>query len=383
MKIILQSILLLILACNCSIAQTKRIPKNLNQAVRFLKRDCPDSLISFFKNIPNDSIDELSYPSHGKYKTIYEWTSWDNDNSKIVQYLSSKGVNNFLYQREVITIAFKEYLNNNEFDEDEILKPFQKIEKQWANEDKIRYTTDSLRGNYIPLDLEDCFKQINTLWHDSTKVKFKNSSESQFIGSGHYGFGMWLRNNWQLGGGSRLSKYFNDLGIYNKDHMSGIIVYCYHNYLNNKELGLEKRIELIQVFRRKKKKADKLRKIEHFNEYKIGDTLLFTYYDGYVSKKQEDKEWDDICVAQGVIKERNEHKFMIKILLIEACDRKGIVVYDSKDYKEYNPETKKWQTPKKRVIRRMKKNNEEWFHYKSWKLKLDEEELEEELGEDE
>jgi hypothetical protein len=43
----------------------------------------------------------------------------------------------------------------------------------------------------------------------------------------HFGFGMWVRNNWGLWGGGPLAEYFNSLGINHPDNMSGIILTSY------------------------------------------------------------------------------------------------------------------------------------------------------------
>src|SRR5512140_1014411 len=73
-----------------------------------------------------------------------------------------------------------------------------------------RFTVDSINGVYIPKNLEDCFKQIDSFWADSIKQKVRAMSEREFSGQAHFGFGLWMRNNWQLWSGSRLSKYFNE-----------------------------------------------------------------------------------------------------------------------------------------------------------------------------
>lgn len=58
-------------------------------------------------------------------------------------------------------------------------------------------------------------------------------SEEEFTVNTHFGFGMWIRNNWNLWGGSRLSIYFNQKGIHHPDDMSGIILVSYHRHLND------------------------------------------------------------------------------------------------------------------------------------------------------
>ena len=128
------------------------------------------------------------------------------------------------------------------------------IENKWKAENKVRFTTDSLRGIYIPKDLDDCFNQINCFWSDSIRTIVKSWTEGEFIGNAHFGFGMWMRNNWQFWGGSRLSKYFNEMGIYHPDDMSGIILTSYYRYLKEKDIKLEEQIKYYQDYWNKEKK---------------------------------------------------------------------------------------------------------------------------------
>ncbi|MFN3755141.1 DUF6794 domain-containing protein [Flavobacterium sp.] len=242
-------------------------------------------------------------------------------------------------------------------------------DKKSKSEDKVRFTTDSLNGIYIPKDLEDSFKQINTFWPDSTRTKLKQLSEDEFSGRVHLGFGMWLRNNWQLWAGSRLSKFFNDKGIFHPDDMSGIILQSYHRHLNNKEIDLDKQIQYYKDYWENSKKIQLSRKEEKFAKYKIGNTVDFSYRKGFVSDLQEKKYDDDICNAKGIITELNFKDFLIKVKIIETCDKKGIVYYDNDGYRIYNPKTREWSDPKKRIIKRVKKNKEIWFDYEDWEPK--------------
>ncbi len=228
--------------------QKIKTPKDIQSAVTYLQTDCPDSLKLTIKKTSDEKLINLCYPWDGKYKTIFEWIKGDNKKSKIRKYLIDKCITDNKHQQTIILIAFKQTLLGQKFDEDEIIKPYKVIEDKWRSEDKVRFTTDSIRGVYIPKDLEDCFKQIDSFWDDSTKVKVKQWSEDEFSGRAHMGFGMWMRNNWQLWGGSRLSKYFNDLGIYHPDDMSGIILDSYHRYLTGKEIKLEEQIKFYQNF---------------------------------------------------------------------------------------------------------------------------------------
>jgi hypothetical protein len=239
---------LFILTVHLSYGQKIKAPKDFAEAIVFLQKDCPESLKTQIKSTANDSLIELCSPWEGDYKTIFEWTENENKKSKIKRYLESKGVSENQHQQTVLLIAFKKTLLGESYTENEILLPYQTIEKKWAKEDSLRFTTDSLREVYIPIDLEDCFKQIDKFWDDSTKMKVKEWTEDEFLGRAHMGFGMWMRNNWQLWGGSRLSKFFNDKGVFHPDDMSGIILVSYHRYLIGEDLKLEEQIKFYRDF---------------------------------------------------------------------------------------------------------------------------------------
>lgn len=116
------------------------------------------------------------------------------------------------------------------------------------NNNNARFQADSIDGVYIPMNLEDCFKQIDSFLDDSTKLKIKQWTEDEFMGNAHMGFGMWMRNNWGLWKGSRLSNYFNEMGVFHPDDMSGIILATYHRYLLGKPLNVQQQTELYQLW---------------------------------------------------------------------------------------------------------------------------------------
>jgi hypothetical protein len=362
MKILLLIILSVLAGITC-FGQTKKVPANLSQAIKFLDSDCPDSLKRRIKMTPNNDLKKLGYPWGGQYKTVFEWTKRDS-NSKLEKYLSDRGVS--AHQDIVIFLAFKKYLLEQTINETTLLKPYQEIEKQWNYEDKVRYTTDSLRGVYIPKDLEDCFKQIDSFWNDSTKLKVKHWTEDEFSARVHLGFGMWLRNNWQLWGGSRLSKYFNEMGITHSDDMSGIILDSYHRHLNNNEIKLEEQVQHYRDYWEKVKMEELKRKQEEFSEYSVGDTVLFKYNFGYSTFEQEEKYNNDSCLAKGKVVGLNKESFQLTVSLIESCDKKGIVYSDNENTQIFNPKTKRWEKPKKRVIKYMKTGQVKTFDYGQW-----------------
>ena len=357
------TIILTIVSESTCFAQGKQSPANLTQAIRFLDADCPDSLKQIIRSTPTDELKELVYLWGRKYKAIFEWTNKDS-NSKLRAYLSDRGVS--MHQDIVILQAFRNHLLGMRTDEKELLRPYQEIEQRWSTEDQARYTTDTLRGVYIPRDLEDCFRQIDSFWNDSTKLKVKQWSEDEFSARAHLGFGMWMRNNWQLWAGSRLSKYFNDLGVNHPDDMSGIILDSYHRYLNENEIRLDEQVLFYRNYWKKAEEDAVKEQQQAFEEYVVGDTVVFNYNDGFSTPEQEAKYDNDTCVAKGKVLAKDPDKLLLTVLLLETCDRKGIISFDNKDTMVLNSKTKKWEKPKKRIIGYLKTGQKGEFDYKKW-----------------
>lgn len=107
---------------------------------------------------------------------------------------------------------------------------------------RITPTVDSTfpRGIYIPESLEDAFRELDRMLTPAFIAEFRASEDQPILY--HHGFGTWLRNNWGLWAGSRLAKYFNCLGIFHPDDMSGIILTSYWRHLNGRPLALQDQI---------------------------------------------------------------------------------------------------------------------------------------------
>lgn len=230
----------------------------------------------------------------------------------------------------------------------------------------VKKDKTSTETTYIPIDLYDCIKQLDTIFADSSKTKIKALTEDEFSGRFHLSFGMWMRNNWGLWKGSRLSKYFNAKGIYHPDDMTGIIFDSYYRHLMVKEIQLDEQIKYYQDYWVKAKQDDLERKEKEIMEYNIGDTVIYNYKNGFVSKSQEDKYDNEACNAKGIIVDKDGSKFNIKVRLINGCDKKGIIYYDNKNSLILNKTTNKMEKPKKRIITYMQASDEMWFNYSDW-----------------
>lgn len=112
-----------------------------------------------------------------------------------------------------------------------------------ASDTKLHPTPDPTdpKKVYIPKDLDDAFIELKKMLPKDVQTKMKNSTE-QGMSEYHFSLGMWMRNYWELWKESRLTKYFNNVGIQHPDDMSGIILNSFWRHLNNKPIQLKKQV---------------------------------------------------------------------------------------------------------------------------------------------
>lgn len=175
----------------------------------------------------------------------------------------------------------------------------------------ISYLRQKINGTYIPKDLDDCIVGIDSMLDDTSKIAVLNMSEKEFLVSTHFGLGLWIRNNWELWGGSRLSRYFNSLGIYHPDDVSGIILTSYYRYLNGKDRDVQGQIKYYQDYwnaarvptrKEHPEEAKRLKLAEsvgyrtkdsaygqvHIHANRAGEIWLYHYRYGWIKITEED-----------------------------------------------------------------------------------------------
>lgn len=101
---------------------------------------------------------------------------------------------------------------------------------------------------YTPKNLDEAISQLDILLTVKDKKEIFDMTEEDYITNSHFSTGLWIRNNWGLWGGKDLSKYFNRMGIYHPDDMSGIILCTYYRHLHNKDYELDKQIKYYQDY---------------------------------------------------------------------------------------------------------------------------------------
>jgi hypothetical protein len=217
---------------------------------------------------------------------------------------------------------------------------------------------------YIPTDLVDALNYLDCKWSKSDKDTFRLKSENVATAELHFGTGMGIRNSWGLWkGDSGISKYFRDLGINHPDDMSGIILTSFHRHLNDTDIKLDEQLKFYTDYWEKSKQAEINRKRNEFNEFSVNDSVDFLYNYDYVSKEQEDKDMDDICIAKGFVIAKDTVDLRLQVRLLESCDEKGIIISKSDTYIQEGTE---WILIEKDKIEIMKIGEIKWTNYDIW-----------------
>ena len=124
-----------------------------------------------------------------------------------------------------------------------------------ANYNK-RIKLEMINGVYIPADLEDAFTELTRLSDPNGLKEFKTSPEDSIRRKLHFGLGRWILINWGLEEGSRFSHHMKGRGVSLPDDIVEVTIITWHRKLNNKPLGFEQEVALIE----KRKAAEKAKR---------------------------------------------------------------------------------------------------------------------------
>jgi hypothetical protein len=97
-----------------------------------------------------------------------------------------------------------------------------------------------INGNYIPKDIEDCFKELCKPKYERIKSLLITISEETIDKKFKSTADFWM--DWYLQGASRLTKYFNDLGIIYAVEMQPIILHTFYRRLHNLPIRFEEEL---------------------------------------------------------------------------------------------------------------------------------------------
>ena len=159
------------------------------------------------------------------------------DENKIKEFLKTTTFRTDFIPKEVdkiyLTRFFGGYRNYDiKIAEQETIKE----KEDRIEEYKKRLTLEKIDDIYIPKNLYECFTELDKTLNFESKKQLKESKDTWQFNSHMGGLGMWIRNNWGINGGSRLSKYFHNREVgtkrgFGNDEISGIIIEEYIKWL--------------------------------------------------------------------------------------------------------------------------------------------------------
>jgi hypothetical protein len=112
-----------------------------------------------------------------------------------------------------------------------------------------------MNRKHRPVNINEAIMQLDKVYSDKNKKEIFDMTESEYTTKSRFSVGLWIRYHWGLSQGNKLSKYFNDLGIYRPNDMSAIIIHCYYRHLHNRDFELDKLIKTYQERRKSSQKA--------------------------------------------------------------------------------------------------------------------------------
>jgi len=103
-------------------------------------------------------------------------------------------------------------------------------------------------SRYVPADLDDAIAEAECLLPPSDLDLFRSTPEREAIADAHFAIGMFMRNEWGLWAGSRLSEYFNAAGLFHPDDISSVVLKALWRKQNHLAFDLRAEIRYYQQY---------------------------------------------------------------------------------------------------------------------------------------
>lgn len=104
-------------------------------------------------------------------------------------------------------------------------------------------------GVYIPVDIQDCFRELDKMLPDDMIERIRLCKEGDLY-QHHFGLAIWIRNNWGLWSHqSRLKQYFDNLGVREGDSASSLLINSYWRHRNGLPIELPRQIVYDKIMR--------------------------------------------------------------------------------------------------------------------------------------
>ena len=175
---------------------------------------------------------------------------------------------------------------------------------------------NKLKGK--PNSVSEALLYLDQKFSDTTKYGFMYFPEDIAVSRLHFGFGMWMRNNWGLWRGGKLKDELIAMGFTHPDDMSSFILTAYHRKLHGKEIDGKSEAAKSKEFMLKVNQGisfDSISEsgtsndvlIDLFNE---GDTIQFSVL---AERKRFGRSYSSSVKALGVIIEKQSDSLHINL----------------------------------------------------------------------
>lgn len=168
------------------------------------------------------------------------------DRKQIENYILNTKFKTDFIPREVDKIYVSRFFGGYRNYDDKIAEQETIKEKERRKDEyKKRLTLEKIDNIYIPKNLYESLTELDRILNFENKKQLKESKDSWQFNSHMGGLGMWIRNNWGINGGSRLSKYFHNREVgtkrgFGNDEISGIIIEQYILWLKGDKTAWKK-----------------------------------------------------------------------------------------------------------------------------------------------
>ena len=221
--------------------------------------------------------------------------------------------------------------------------------------DEIYATTDTISGTYIPIDLQDALRVLDTLFSKGMQDTIKKGQYFPFF------WDQYLQNKWWMGANSRIMVFLKDkYNIQFTESAAGLILDAYEMRLqNNKDEDIEEYVN--KRYYKKPRTAGPLTKAEkEYVNYKkkyrkedvkefglyVGRKVYFTYVFGCETEREcayareNYKEGKSLMhkvmhAPYGVITKVDLKKYLFQVKLLKAIENDRVIVFDKYKRKPY------------------------------------------------
>ena len=107
----------------------------------------------------------------------------------------------------------------------------------------------------IPKTLNKCFVLLDKTLSDDEINLAKTLPEDSIYDNSAFKYGTDFFHAWKLYDGSRLTKYFNKLGLYGSHPIYNTILISYHRYLNNDSIKLDEQVTKYQAIQEREREV--------------------------------------------------------------------------------------------------------------------------------